>query len=103
MPLREFVDERGRRWMVWDVNPTLVERRLRNVGPPRGVTERRRHGKPHGPIRLTEGWLAFEATDGERRRLAPIPTAGWAEASEEELRSWCGMAVPRPPARRLVE
>jgi uncharacterized membrane protein len=54
---------------------------------------------------MAHGWLAFVALDGERRRLAPIPevSGGWAEASERELRAWCAMAAPAPPARRLIE
>jgi len=107
MALREFVDERGRRWMVWDVFPTLTERRTRNAGPPPGVRERRR--QPENRLRVSAdmsgGWLAFEASDGERRRRAPIPQfgAGWFEASADQLRAWCAEAEPAPRVRRLVE
>src|SRR5690349_5772151 len=73
--LREFTDERGRKWTAWDVFPTLAERRERDAGPPPGVRERRRFVEPRARIsaRMARGWLAFEAADGERRRLAPIP------------------------------
>ena len=108
MALREFTDERGRNWTVWDVHPTLAERRRRNAGPPPGMRERRRFVEPRLRIRpsMSLGWLAFEAQDGERRRLAPIPETPpmmWFEAPEEKLRAWCAMAQPAPPARRLIE
>jgi len=108
MALREFTDAQGRQWTVWDVHPTLAERRKHNAGPPPGVRERRRSVEQRVRIRaeMSGGWLAFEARDGERRRLAPIPDApkGWHMAAENELRTWCAMAKPAPPARgRLIE
>jgi len=107
MASREFNDGRGRHWTVWDVHPTLAERRHRNAGPPPGVRERRRFVEARTRIstRFREGWLAFESSDGERRRLAPIPelSEGWVRASDDQLRTWCAMANPAPPARRLIE
>ena len=107
MALREFTDRRGRRWTVWDVHPTLAERRRRNAGPPPGIRERRRSVEPRVRIQpsMSLGWLAFEANDGERRRLAPIPDLPlrWFDACDDELRTWCAMAQPAPPTRRLVE
>lgn len=107
MAARDFTDERGRRWTVWEVYPTLAERRHRNEGPPPGTRERRRDVERRLRLRptMTEGWLAFESTDGERRRLMPIPhtSAGLAAASVDELRAWCAMAEPAPPPRRLIE
>jgi hypothetical protein len=104
MAFREFTDEAGRKWTVWDVFPTFAERRERDAGPPLGVRERRRFAKPRAPIsaQMARGWLAFEAADGERRRLAPIPN-GWADGSTEQLRGWCATAEPGPPVRRLIE
>ena len=53
---------------------------------------------------MSRGWLAFEASDGERRRLAPVPdTPQWEQASDEQLRTWCAIAEPAPPPRRLIE
>src|SRR5207248_770139 len=105
--LRQFTDERGRDWTVWDVHPTLAERRRTSAGPPRGMRERRRHvdARPRVSASMSSGWLAFEARDGERRRLAPIPDLpdGWAAASTDQLREWCARANPAPPARRLIE
>ena len=107
MALREFTDEGGRFWTVWDVYPTLAERRNRNAGPPPGVRERRRSNewRPHVNQNMSRGWLAFEAGDGERRRLAPIPEtpSGWDCATEPELRAWLAAAQPTPPVRRLIE
>jgi hypothetical protein len=107
MALREFTDSGGRRWRVWDVYPTLAERRERNAGPPRGARERRRHVQPRPAIApsLARGWLVFEASDGERRRLAPIPddASAWSSATDDMLRTWCGLATPAPSARRLIE
>jgi len=107
MAIREFTDSRGRYWVVWEVHPTLAERRRRNAGPPPGVRERRRfvENRPRISPRMEGGWLAFEASDGERRRLAPVPDtpSDWERASEDQLRTWCALAEPAPPARRLIE
>jgi hypothetical protein len=72
MGLREFTDQTGRRWHVWDILPeqmhaaTRAEDHLQNV---------------------INGWLAFEpAGGGEKRRLAPIPPQ-WQTATEAELES----------------
>ena len=107
MAIREFTDGRGRYWVVWEVYPTLGERRRRNAGPPAGIRERRRfvENRPRLSPKMERGWLAFEASDGERRRLAPIPDSPteWALASEDQLRTWCAMAEAAPPAKRLIE
>lgn len=107
MAYREFVDPESRHWKVWDVYPSLAERRSRAAGPPAGVRERRRRVEqrlrvhPH----MAGGWLTFEARDGERRRLAPIPrvAGGWSIVSDEQLRTWCSSAAPAPSSRRLIE
>lgn len=107
MALREFTDDRGRQWTVWDVYPTLVERRHRIAGPPPGVRERRRSYEHRARLgaSMSAGWLAFESRDGERRRLAPIPEVakGWDCAPDPELRMWLDRAEPAPPPRRLIE
>lgn len=107
MAFREFTDERGRQWSVWDVYPRLAERRQRDAGPPPGARERRRYVERRLHLRpsMTKGWLVFESRDGERRRLAPIPEmpAPWNQASVPQLRDWCAMAQPAPPPRRLIE
>jgi hypothetical protein len=107
MALREFVDERGREWRVWDVYPSLAERRHRTAGPPPGLRERRRYVETRVRVApaMSRGWLTFESSDGERRRLTPIPDVpqGWDSANEHDLLEWCAAAQPAPPARRLIE
>jgi hypothetical protein len=103
MACRDFADDDGRYWVVWDVYPTLAERRQKNAGAPLGMRERRRFRERRAQPRsskTTKGWLAFEAVDGERRRLVPIPEMqeGWAKATPDQLRAWCAMANPSSPA-----
>jgi len=105
MASREFNDDRGRQWRVWDVYPTLAERRYHEAGPPPGIAERRRHDERRSHLRqdMRRGWLVFEARDGERRRFAPIPGPDWADASDHQLRRWCMVAETARVARRLIE
>jgi hypothetical protein len=71
------------------------------------MRERRRHveWRPRISRNMSRGWLVFEATDGERRRLAPIPNVpnGWDCAATQELRTWLETSEPVPPVRRLIE
>jgi hypothetical protein len=69
MPLRQFTDARGVSWQVWD---TLPEKIVSNT--------------------LEGGWLTFQS-EGEKRRLAPIPLY-WANAPEDELRALLARARP---------
>lgn len=105
MAIREFKDDRGRDWRVWDVYPTLVERRQHQAGPPTGTPERRRTDRPRARLRqdLTRGWLVFEARDGERRRFAPIPGPEWADVSDHQLRRWCMVAETARLAKRPMK
>jgi len=108
MACRDFTDEAGRYWVVWDVYPTLAERREKNAGPPIGTRERRRLRERRAQARssMTKGWLAFEAVDGERRRLGPIPETpgGWASATPDQLRAWCTTAANAAlPPRRISD
>jgi hypothetical protein len=105
MAHREFHDDRGRLWEVWDVIP---ERRDRRSG-----SERRKNARETFDRRkmrllsavitgdLAKGWLVF-ATTLERRRYAPLPER-WIEASTTQLLLWCAAAKPLPPPRRLIE
>jgi hypothetical protein len=98
MGLRNFRDNRGSEWRVWDVRPY----RLQHDQPERRMAERRRaDGNAHagrerrtGQDRrglkpgfftpgLEAGWLCFEGSE-EKRRLTPIPP-GWDEAPEARL------------------
>ena len=72
MALREFTDERGRRWRAWDIVPDQMHPTTRLEDYMQG---------------FLDGWLAFETLDGaERARLTPVPI-NWAETSEDELRA----------------
>ena len=112
MPSRTFADDRGVRWIVWQVGPAWVEKRSgtdrrvwtvealeRDAFERRDGIERRdgdsedaARVKVKIPNHMVGGWLAFEGP-GVRRRLSPIP-AGWEQASEAELSSYCANATP---------
>lgn len=74
MALREFLDDEGRPWRVWDVAPDQFHAATNWEDYLQG---------------FIDGWLVFESVDGtERCRLYPIPS-GWATAPDarlEELR-----------------
>ena len=104
MASREFTDERGRLWRVWEVQPESLERRMASDPHLRPAIERRRApqlrvkvSNPH----MVHGWLAFEI-QSERRRLAPIPDQ-WEQMSVTELRELLARARPSGPVRRLIE
>ena len=70
MPIREFKDSNGIEWRVWSTRPSN----------PSFVVE---------PLRA--GWLTFDS-DGERRRLSPVPP-GWEVCSLERLELACRVAI----------
>lgn len=76
--LREFTDDDGVTWRVWNVNPSLHDRlspRARRIA-----------------LKVPEGWLCFESTR-ERRRLYPIPEE-WEVTDDDALRRLCADAEP---------
>ena len=88
MSHRTFHDDVGSEWDVWEVHPSLTDRRLladrraiRRDSPPE-----RRVGSDT-PVEtepdLRRGWLAFRRPF-ERRRLAPVP-AGWDDLDDRAL------------------
>jgi len=101
---RSFYASDGRRWEVWLILPTSAERRaeerrsVRGVRVPERRLTRERRRRAWTPIGVDpafeKGWLCFE-TDGEKRRLAPIPE-GWDAAEVEQLEAWCGDALIVP-------
>ena len=105
MPHREFLDETGRLWDVWDVRPTAVERRVnadRRQAPRESADRRqRREMRLVVPNELREGWLAFH-TMGERRRVAPIPS-NWDSMPDDELARLVSAATRLRAIPRLVE
>ena len=119
MTHRSFKDKQGKRWDVWQVHPSQAERRfsqrrvnksdLTDTAERRSGTERRESEAPqhkksdphHRPLVAAEfayGWLCFE-TEGEKRRLAPVPE-GWERADDETIEQWCCVAktVTRRPS-----
>jgi hypothetical protein len=80
MAYREFTDDAGTTWRAWDTYPGSAA----NVRPG-----------------YEGGWLGFES-EGERRRLAPVPAA-WADASDDELRAMLASAHPSRPARATID
>lgn len=87
MATREFRDNSARAWTVWAVRPTGGS-----------ATGRRT------PLQaeFAAGWLTCE-TEGEKRRIAPIPK-GWETMSDAELAALCaGGTVVRPIRRRAPD
>ena len=105
MTHRTFKDRQAKIWDVWRVHPSSAERRFVdrrvNDGDPPGTLERRSGQERRGVRKsarasvgqeFADGWLCFE-TDGEKRRLAPVPEL-WGSADDETLEQWCGLATP---------
>lgn len=95
MSYREFSDADGRTWEVWEVRPTMIERRQ--------VDDRRRQPRDFSDRRgaelqfrllggLREGWLTFQCGP-ERLRLTPIPE-GWMTLPDDTLRALSTRATP---------
>ncbi|MFL5560091.1 MAG: hypothetical protein ACJ79K_01325 [Gemmatimonadaceae bacterium] len=79
MALRDFKDEAGRDWRVWDITADKLHPSTRAEDHMQGVLE---------------GWLVFEAVDGSAKaRLYPIPPT-WRTASQDELRRLRRLAEP---------
>lgn len=104
MDKRVFTDVAGNRWLVWEVYPRMVERRLMRERRAlrRGSVERRHMpvGRPTQPRQILHGWLAFQSLT-ERRRLIPAPD-DWEDMDDRDLRALLAKSVlnsrPRGPA-----
>jgi hypothetical protein len=94
MAYRYLVDAQGVRWRVWDVKPSLVDRRshIRRIRiirfrlPERRVLPTRRIDMARSRLYFppTEpGWLCFES-DSERLRIRSFPEH-WPALSDAEL------------------
>ena len=79
MALRTFVDDSGVEWTIWDT--------VRSTDAPVRET-------------LQGGWLTFESTTGEKRRLAPVPLY-WAKAPDDEIGRLLEKAKPVTLARGM--
>jgi hypothetical protein len=89
MPVREFTDERGRRWRAWDIRPESIH----------PVTK----SEDYHPDCFVTGWIVFETVEAdEKRRLCPWPMH-WMLATDERLRELLSMAEvvqQRPESQR---
>ena len=105
MTHRQLRDAHGIVWDVWEVHPSLTERRLTRErrATRRDSPERRRHAEPRAqlPATLRGGWLAFRSPT-ERRRRIPIP-AGWDALDDSDLREMLRLAEATGKRRRLIE
>ena len=86
---RTFTDGEGVLWTVWEVRPSLPDRRRmrerRDAARPQGDRRQSNTPRPLIAVRedLRQGWLAFRSA-AEHRRRAPIPD-GWSAMSDQEL------------------
>jgi hypothetical protein len=87
MSHREFVDEEGRSWEVWDVRPSTVDSSTSITDGTGELADLERHVRRlvrlNLPTELRAGWLAFQSGD-ESRRLAPIPQR-WVAMDDQDL------------------
>ena len=86
---RSFTDSVGVDWSVREIASPTLTRTLAKV-----LESDRRRG----------GWLVFESSEGDKRRLSPYPP-DWRTVSTFELERWCMKAtqVPPAPARRAED
>ena len=105
MAHREVVDAGGMRWEVWEVHPTLAERRMEKDrrSEVRSTPDRRTQSQKRTAlaVELRRGWLAFRSKS-ERRRCKPIP-GSWAWMNDTELLELLSRAERAKPPRRLIE
>ncbi len=76
-----FFDETARAWEVREIRQPILERNHACILP----------------APFAEGWLLF-TSEGEHRRLAPLPP-GWQLADEELMRRWCRDAAESASAK----
>jgi len=96
MPYRTFADDQGKSWKICEVHPASAERRAadrREIRPTplagiehrvEGNRRRKLDGRLDPSHPLAHGWLVFKS-EGEKRRLAPIPP-NWETCHGRELR-----------------
>ena len=78
MAVREFTDNWGTEWRVWDVTPEVMH----------PITRSEDYMK-----KLQDGWLAFESASEKRRLPAPYP-AEWTGYDLKRLEELCQRATP---------
>lgn len=105
MAHREFTDSTRVTWDVWDVYPTLGDRRVPTGDRRRFMRETVDRRTAFNAARVSpeyvHGWLAFQS-GAERRRLAPVPH-GWENLDAHSLERLCQVATPVGRRRRLVD
>ena len=82
MSHREFRDEAGRAWEVWDVHPSGLEA-PQVIDGVSFLAHVRTVSRLNLPTEMRDGWLAFRSGT-ESRRLAPIPTS-WVALADQDL------------------
>jgi len=99
---RTFEDARGKKWEVWMVHPSAIERRRMERRSPvenavflieqRVLGDRRetRGARSAVASEYSSGWLCF-SSDGEKRRLAPVPV-NWMSANDTQVTEWLRVA-----------
>jgi hypothetical protein len=93
MAKRQFKDEHGGTWDVWDVIPgEVLNRTPYDRRSPIRSDAAMGQSPPMLHAELEHGWLCFQ-TGQERRRFAPIPP-GWFELPDGVLRVMLGVARP---------
>ena len=88
MALRDITGDDGRAWQVWETRPASGAERLDDPArTPGHATVAKRDGVDLGLFsgKRRNGWLTF-STDGEKRRLSPIPER-WEALPEHALRA----------------
>lgn len=89
MAVREFSDDGGREWRVWEIRPETVH----------PVTK----AEDNLADSYLVGWIVFEAKDGtEKRRLCPAPRR-WVNAPRFELCAMLDRAERVPPPKLEAE
>lgn len=86
---RSFTDTVGLEWTVREISSPSLPPALARV-----LERDRRRG----------GWLVFESSEGDKRRLAPYPS-DWHTLTPFEIERWCMRAtsVPPGPMRRAQD
>ena len=91
MGYREFVDDLGSMWKVWDVKPRARYSPDRQLEAVSGTEEEPRPVAPG----WGNGWLAFQS-EQSTRRLRPIPDR-WEITGEHSLQNYLRKAAEVKP------
>jgi hypothetical protein len=85
--VREFTDDRGQQWRVWQVRPRSAGR----------ANAERYLGQ------YAKGWLAFEAIAGDLRKRLPGFPENWLRMRDEELEGLRRRALDVPQRKPKSE